>query len=168
MDRSVAIGRRGWLRAVTALTCGATLVVTAAACGGASEPSPPEIAYGADVCAECRMIVSDPRFASAYVVRAESGRLEPRVFDDIGDMLIHASVHPDHEILAWYVHDYDSLEWIDATTAEFVHSDLLQTPMAMGIAAHGLAESARSMADEMDGETLSWSELRDRYSMSEH
>ena len=48
-----------------------------------SEPRPPDIAYGKDPCANCGMLINDPRFAAAYVTRNGQARL----FDDIGCMI---------------------------------------------------------------------------------
>ncbi len=43
------------------------LALLAAGCAqGTAEIKPPEIRYGEDVCVECKMIISDPRFAAAY------------------------------------------------------------------------------------------------------
>ena len=44
------------------------LFLLAACAQGATELNPPEIRYGEDVCADCNMIISDPRFASAYAL----------------------------------------------------------------------------------------------------
>ena len=45
---------------------------------------PPDIVYGRHICLECGMIISEERVAAAYEWEGED-----RVFDDIGDMLIH-------------------------------------------------------------------------------
>jgi copper chaperone NosL len=140
-----------------------TLVVLLAICAGCvrgeTEIRPPDIRYGEDICVECNMIISDPRFASAYVRQVAEGRYESLAFDDIGGMLSHADAHDDHEIVAWYVHDYDSEEWLDATAATFVFSHEIQSPMAHGIAAHGTWEAAEQMAGVVDGELLGWQDL---------
>ncbi len=75
---------------------------------GSPEITPPEIHYGEDVCVECDMIISDIRFAAGYAYEIEAGRYQSLAFDDIGDMLAHADKHPEHDVVAWYVHDFNS------------------------------------------------------------
>jgi copper chaperone NosL len=129
---------------------------------GSAEIAPPEIRYGEDLCANCNMIISDPRFAAAYARELAPGRYESLAFDDIGDMLGMAEANAGHNIVAWYVHDYTSEEWIDATTAYYVAGEAIITPMGFGIAAHENAESAAVQAAEVQGEVLTWEELQAR------
>ncbi len=78
--RSAAlVGRRSVLRA--GMLCVATLVAAPllGALQGCATGSPRAIAYGRDECANCRMIVSDPRYA-AELVTAKGRTL---VFDSI-------------------------------------------------------------------------------------
>lgn len=126
---------------------------------GQTEIAPPEIHYGDDVCAACNMIISDSRFAAGYVVELKPGRYDSLAFDDIGDMLTHQSAAAEPEIVAWYVHDYTSEEWLDATTAYFVVSAAIMTPMGHGVAAFATPEAAQEMAGTHDGEVFTWSEL---------
>ncbi|OUC08222.1 hypothetical protein RY27_10265, partial [Litorilinea aerophila] len=69
-----------------------------------AEPAPPEIRYGEDICQECKMIISDPRFAAGYAYEPVPGRYQSLSFDDIGDMLAYAARHPAHVIVDWHVH----------------------------------------------------------------
>ncbi len=140
------------------------LLLGLAACAqGTAEIKPPDIRYGEDVCAECVMIISDPRFAAAYTYEISPGRYENVLFDDIGDMLIYADKHPEHKVVAWWVHDYDSKEWLDGQKATYVFSNNLQTPMAQGTAAFGSAEAAQRLAGELQGEVLDWNGLLQRH-----
>ena len=144
------------------------LIVFLGGCAqGVGELKPPDIRYGEDVCAECNMIISDPRYASGYAYEISPGRYESVLFDDIGDMLMHADKHPEHKIVAWYVHDFGSQEWLDATKASFVHSATLQTPMASGVAAHASTDAAMKQAQEMNGEVLDWDSLLARHRAGE-
>jgi len=131
-----------------------------AACGpGQAQVQPPEIRQGETECLECRMIISDPRFASGYTHGAQGGRYESLPFDDIGDMLIHAGKHPEHDIVAYWVHDYHTEEWIDAEQAFYVFSSQLVTPMAQGTAAVDSREKAEQLAADYAGEVLDWAGL---------
>lgn len=138
----------------------ATLALLLGACAqGASSPAPPEIRYGEDLCDECNMIISDARFAAAYAYEVSPGRYESKAFDDIGDMLLHAEKHTDDAVAEWYVHDYDSEEWLDASAAHYVMSADLPTPMGYGIIAYADAAAADTKAAEVSGMILSWDEL---------
>ena len=134
---------------------------------GVAELKPPDIRYGEDVCSDCNMIISDPRYASGYAYEISPGRYESAIFDDIGDMLRHADKHPEHKVVAWYVHDFGSQEWLDASKASFVHSSTLQTPMAFGVAAHGTADAANKQAGEISGEVMDWNGLMTRFHAGE-
>ncbi len=129
---------------------------------GDTEIRPAEIHYGQDACTECNMIISDPRFAASYAYELSEGRYATIAFDDIGDMLMHAQKHPEHKIAGWYVHDYQSKEWLDATQAFYVFAAEIRSPMGHGIAAHTTREAAQSMATTMNGEVLTWSALKAR------
>lgn len=152
---------RSMKRATVALLL---LAVLMSACApGQATIAPPEIRYGEDVCVECKMIISDPRFAAAYTYEVSPGRFENVLFDDIGDMLIHADKHPEQTVAAWWVHDYDSKEWLDAGKAFYVFSNMLQTPMAQGTAAFADEAAAQRLAAELSGEVFGWNGLVERH-----
>lgn len=131
------------------------------ACGGGQgKIEPPEIHYGETECLECRMIISDPRFAAGYTYEVKGERYESIPFDDIGDMLIHVEKHPEHNIVAYWVHDFVNAEWIDASSAFFVFSQRLETPMAHGILAADSREKAERAAAAYDGDVLDWNGLQ--------
>lgn len=144
------------------------LAVLAGCAQGSSTPAAPEIHFGEDVCADCNMIISDPRFASAYAYEIEPGRYESLAFDDIGDMLGHARNHPENTVVNWWVHDYYSEEWIDATTAIYVASENIQSPMGHGVAAFAQQADAETLAQEMEGEILDWDKVRVHLAMAGH
>ncbi len=137
-----------------------SLTVFAACNGGKGEIRPADIHYGEDLCAECNMIISDPRFASSYSKQVGDGRYENLAFDEIGNMLVYASKHPEDTVVGWFVHDYATEAWIDATRAFFIVSEQIKTPMNYGIVACADRVAAEKMATELDGELLTWDELR--------
>lgn len=144
------------------------LLMLLVACGkGQAEIRPPEIRYGETECVECRMIINDPRFAAAFTYQASKGRYESLPFDDIGDMLIYADKHPEHEIVAYWVHDYYTEEWIDARKAHFVFSQHLQTPMAQGTAAVESREKTEQLTAEYPGQALDWAGLLSKHRAGE-
>lgn len=133
----------------------ALLGVLLAACGASSEPRPPEILYGQDVCDSCGMIVDDARFAAATLLAGG----ETRKFDDIGDMLTYHLDHPEAQVQAWFVHDYATESWIRGETAYFVKSHL-HTPMGSGTVAFEDQAAAKAFADETGGVVYDLNELR--------
>ncbi len=134
---------------------------------GQAEALPPENRYGETICVQCNMIISDERFATGYAHEIEPERYESIAFDDIGDMLEHAAAHPQHTVVEWYVHDFYSKEWLDATQAHYMFSDNLTTPMAQGTAAFAELAAAETMATEMDGVIMDWEGLRERFGAGE-
>jgi copper chaperone NosL len=141
------------------------LILLLAACGGAQiDPNtPPEIVYGEDVCARCGMIISDDRFAAALVVEKAANDYEYLSFDDAGEMFAFASEdNGQSKIVSWFVHDYNSREWLDATAAWFVVADSLQTPMGFGVAACAHELEARALAQEWGGEVLTFAQAAEK------
>ncbi len=127
-----------------------------AGCGGeqADGTAPPEINYGRDTCDSCGMIVSDERYAAALV--GADGATE--IYDDIGEMMETVREDGLNARRAW-VHDWDSREWTDATSATYVRGDLETTPMGTGIVAFATKEGAEAFAAESKGPMLTWEDL---------
>jgi len=147
-----------FVKLVSRLTFGAlSVILLLAACAPASgEPEPPEIAYGMDICAECNMIISDPRFAAATLT--QDGVMSK--FDDAGGMFNFHAKHPELEVRAWFVHDYHTEEWTRGETAFFVKSPDVQSPMGYGIAAFNDRGAAEAFARTVAAAVLTFDELR--------
>jgi len=129
--------------------------------GCSSQPQtdkPPAILYGEDACDECRMIINEERFASAYV----TANNEVRRFDDIGCMLRYQEKHPE-EIGRLWIHDYENQNWLEADKAFFILSDRLTTPMGYGIVAVGEKAVADSLAKSYFGRVLNWDEVMQQF-----
>ncbi|MDQ7029915.1 MAG: nitrous oxide reductase accessory protein NosL [Ardenticatenia bacterium] len=140
---------------VAAAVLAVVLAVGISACGSGSVVNgPPEVRYGEDVCDECRMIISDARFAAAYVTAGG----DVRRFDDIGDMVVYFSrVHED--VVAFWVHDYGTKVWLRAEEASFVRSSSVQTPMGHGLVAFASRGEAEAFVREHGGEIVEFGEL---------
>lgn len=141
------------------LLCSILVVLMVACARGETTATPPTIRYGEDLCAECNMIISDPRYAAGYAHEVSTGRYENVVFDDIGDLLSYTTKHPEDHVVAWYAHDYTNEEWIDATTAYYVVSDAILSPMGHGITAHTTKAAAEAMAQSKQGQLFDWQSL---------
>lgn len=141
------------------------LLLLATGCGGGAQlDASPEIRYGQDECDQCRMIINEPRFAAAYVT-ADG---QTRRFDDVGGMLIYDEAH-DEEVAIFWIHDYDTGEWVKASDAYFVWADAeaLHTPMGYGIVAFADRARAEALAAETQGTVLTFSELRAQFEPAE-
>ena len=145
---------------VSAVLLAVILLLTVTACGRAanSEPTPPTTHYGEDICEFCGMIISEERHAAAYVADDGHGH----VFDDIGDM-VQLHLQEQGDVVAFFVHDYQDGAWIRAETAHYVRSDEVTTPMFSGLAAFVSSEQAEALADELQGQVLSFDEVLAHY-----
>lgn len=125
------------------------------ACARPSGPRPPDIAYGKDPCANCGMLINDPRFAAAYVTRNGQARL----FDDIGCMIDYYRDHPE-DVAAFYVRDFEGGEWIEADRAVLVLAPDVPTPMGYGLLAFATRDRAEAFARDHGGQVMDWATAR--------
>lgn len=132
------------------------VVVALVACQPAEEASgPPDIRYGEDVCDRCNMLIDEPRFATAYATEAA----EVRRFDDVGCLFLHAQEERE-TVASYWVHDFNSEEWVAGEEATYVVNPELVTPMGWGIAAFASASDAEAYQAGEGGTVLSFSELQ--------
>ncbi len=137
------------------LLLGLVSLVLLGACAPAATPeTPPVIRYGEDVCDSCGMIISDPAYAAAYVTKTG----ETRRFDDIGEMVTSYRKQRE-EVAVFWVHDRGTHEWLRATTAHFVVSPYIHTPMGYGVAAYATESHAGEQAAQLTGRVLTFDEL---------
>jgi copper chaperone NosL len=129
-----------------------------------SEPQPPEIIYGQDLCDACGMLIDQPQFAAATL--ALDGATYK--FESISDMVAFHAEHPQAQVRAWFVHDYDSESWTRAETAFFVHSASLIGPMGHGIAAFANETGAQALAADLGASVTSFDVLRAELAAAEH
>lgn len=144
------MNRHSFLLAFTVLA----LLLTG--CQATDLSGPPQIRYGEDVCDQCNMIISEPRFAAAYI--SDNG--DTRRFDDIGEMFLYANVN-NEAVSVYWVHDYENESWLEADSATYVHSQDLMTPMGWGLAAFSGEEDAEAFSADRDGTVMTFDTLRD-------
>lgn len=112
---------------------------------------PPEIRNGEDVCTKCGMIISEARYAAAfYTVQGEARR-----FDDIGGLFIYHAENQE-DVAQFWVHDYETEEWIKADQAFYVTSDQLHTPMGFGLIAFSEQDRAQRLASKSNTMVMSF------------
>ena len=162
-QEGVIVKRHVWLLVLL------TVLLTLGGCTARPvAPAAPTIHFGEDMCSDCGMIINEPRFAAAYAAQQGEGSYQTFIFDDIGDMLRHMQQNTTLTGAGWWVHDYDSEEWIDATTAFYVVSDQIKTPMNHGIAAFSAEDAANTLAAEVGGDVLDWDKVRAMQIMTKH
>ncbi len=142
-------------RWVLVLVATVVLGLATSACSGSEASGTPEIVEGRTECDECHMIIDDTRFAGAY--RLPDGT-EKR-FDDIGDMIVHATDNDELGGAEVYVFDYYSKDALLAPDATFVIGDETSTPMGSGVFALNDEAEAVDLAGE-EGVVVDWAGLQ--------
>ena len=123
-------------------------------------PKPPTILAGRDVCAECGMIINEPRFAAAIAIDSPDAH-KPLLFDDVGDYFDYQESHADLKVLARFVRLYDADAWAPAESAWFLVSETIQTPMASGIVAYADIGSCEAASARLGGRVLDHAQAKE-------
>ncbi len=133
----------------------AAAAVLLAACA-AGPPAPATLDTANDTCGQCRMAVSDRRFAAQIVAPGE----EPRFFDDLGCLRDYIAGHPElPDAAAAFVADHRTGEWVAAADALFSRKPSVATPMASGLLAHRDARSRDSDPEAAGAQAVPAAEL---------
>ncbi len=128
------------------------LVVMLFSCRDKAEIKPAVIHYGEDVCERCKMIISEKNFSTQYLLP----RGEARKFDDIGCMIEYLREREDDRdsLIAVYVRDFDTGEWIDGEKAFYFRGGDVQSPMGYGIISFSSEQAMRDYPAFKEGEAL--------------
>jgi len=119
-------------------------------------PSPKPIAYGTDTCYFCRMTIVDRQHASEFVT--DKGKVYR--FDAI-ECMVNSMKEIGEDNLAIYLcttFDRPGV-LVDATTATFLISKALSSPMGANITAFSNKTEAGKALDEYGGEQYDWPQL---------
>ena len=117
----------------------------------AGPPPPSALDTRNDACAECRMAVSNARFAAQIVAPGE----EPLFFDDLGCLAAYLSSQAQRAPrAAAYVADHWTGDWVPAASAVFTKVPVLDTPMGSHVVAHASAASRDADPDARGGSAL--------------
>lgn len=130
------------------------LLLIAASCGN-QPPRPVEI-EATDICAQCKMAISEKRYA------AEMIDLEGNVFkfDNVDCMVRFAASHGlKDKAAAWFVMDSDGREWLDARQAFLVKSATIPGPMGSGVLATKDSTAAGHLARRFSGQVVRFEDL---------
>jgi copper chaperone NosL len=113
------------------------LAILAAAGCARGRPAPAQLDPRNDLCAWCRMPVSDRRLAAQIVRSGE----EPKFFDDLGCLRDHLSGRVLSPRAAIYVADHRTGAWVSAEAAVYTRCPAVSTPMGSHLLAHADAAS---------------------------
>ncbi len=129
------------------------LLILATACS----QEPAVIHYGSDECAHCKMMITDEQFASQIVT--DKGKALK--FDAIECMAVYQRENADElQGAIRYVSDYNQPgNWLKAKEAQFVKSEVVNSPMGESLLAFPSQEEAKKHITERPGQLLGWSEV---------
>jgi len=137
----------------------ALVLVIAALVLAACSVGPETVHLGSDECAECRMTISDARFAAQAVTRTGLAHK----FDAIECLaaFLQGENAPAEGSLhsAWVADFVDTGRWLPAEEAFYVQGEAVQSPMGGGLAAHATAESARRHAETVRARVIDWNQV---------
>ncbi|MBX3406599.1 MAG: nitrous oxide reductase accessory protein NosL [Phycisphaeraceae bacterium] len=134
------------------------LVGALSACDRAEEAGPPNLRFGRDECAECKMSIVDEKSAAAARIRTSHGT-EALMFDDIGCLLDLERWKPQTQVTERWTRDYGSRAWTQAETATYVFSERIHTPMGSWIAAYAAPADAAAAQAVYGGDVLTFEQL---------
>ncbi len=124
-------------------------------CDNQVADGPPAVRLGDSVCAQCNMIISDERWATATMVEGPRGP-EARLFDDFNCQVNYEMKNPELTILTRWSCSHATREWIRTEEAHFLLSPNLRTPMASKVAAFASPAEASAAHAEFTGEVVSF------------
>lgn len=133
----------------------AALLLALAGC----EPKPQPIQFGSDQGDYCRMMITEPQFASQIL--NNQGRSFK--FDSIECMAAYALTADDPEnIHSHWVPNFENPdEWLPAEEAYFLHSETLRSPMGLYLSAYADRETAEQFRQEYRGNVANWNEVKE-------
>jgi copper chaperone NosL len=136
------------------------LIWLALLAGCTAQPEP--LQFGTDACHVCKMTLMDNKFGGELVTR--KGKVYK--FDDLNCMVnfYHSGYIAPAEFSHKLVVDFNTRgQLMDATTAFFLKSDQVRSPMAGGIAAFADEAALKNAQREIGGIYLSWQEVLVQY-----
>jgi copper chaperone NosL len=133
----------------------APILLSLALAGCDGELRPEDLVKDRDLCATCRMPVSDIRFAAQI---AAPGQL-PRFFDDPGCFAEFVRSGEVKEAAVAWVADHRTGAWVRADRAIYTRVENLATPMNHKLVAHESAASRDSDPDAKGGKPVTLQEV---------
>ena len=109
-----------------------------------------------DICAQCKMAISEKRYA-AELADAEGNIMK---FDNVDCMARYAAAHNlQSRATAWWVVDSQGNEWLDLRHATLVRSASIPGPMGSGVLAAKDEASAQTIVQRFSGKIIHFEDL---------
>ena len=122
----------------------ASSIIVLAAC---AETGPQEIAVGKDQCDNCKMTISEPKYATQLIT--EKGRLYK--FDDISCLKDYETSNTESTTNSkTYVADFPSGKFIESSTATFIKGGDIKSPMGGNTQAYQDKAAAEKAAVDLE------------------
>lgn len=128
-------------------------------CGSSDELSPPALHLGEDVCSHCNMILNEEKFVAASIEVSKDGMRTTLLFDDLSCLVDHEKAPDAPQVLARYVHDAQSVNWIPVEAATFVHSESIRSPMGGGVLAVSTGPLVESFSKEYESRPMTFEQV---------
>lgn len=126
----------------------------------ACQVKPQPIAYGTDGCHFCSMTIVDQQHAAQFVTK----KGKSFKFDAVECMMNHLKEVDQSSVALYLVNDYNAPgTLLDATTATYLISKGIPSPMGEFLTAFASKEAAGKAHSEHQGELFSWKELQGRF-----
>lgn len=140
---------------MTSIKTAIVLILTVLVSACSQEPA--EMHYGSDQCAHCKMMITDSQFASQIVT--EKGKALK--FDAIECMAVYHRNHSDElQGAKLWVSNYDDPgQWLLAPDAQFVKSEVVNSPMGESLLAFPSREVAKKHMQNKPGALMNWEEV---------
>lgn len=125
----------------------------------ACEPKPQPIEFGHDQCEYCRMMITEPEYAS----QALNHRGRSFKFDSVECMAAFDLTADDPEQIhsLWVPDFHNSENWLQSTEAVYLQSESLRSPMGLGLSAYATESEAREMQAGYGGEIISYEKVKE-------
>jgi copper chaperone NosL len=142
----------------------AALLVSAALVGALStgcSKEPATLEFGTDACAYCSMTISDQRHGALFV--SDKGRTYK--FDAI-ECMVDAQT-PGEKLADIQVHSFHVVDYsrpgvvVDATTATYLVSPAVPSPMGANVSAFEARDGAESVKSDKGGDVFDWDGIRE-------
>lgn len=134
------------------------VIIVITGCSAEIDLTPRTIDPTIDICPVCRMSIIDEHFAAQVI--DNQGYVES--FDDIGCLSIFMrrllETGAQEKILALYVKDFETMEWISAQDAYYVQGQI-DTPMSFGIVAFSEENTAGQFSKDVEGKLINWEQV---------
>jgi len=122
------------------------------------EPEP--IDYGKDACSYCRMNIVDRQHAAEFVTK--KGKVFK--FDAIECMMNYVKDIDTSTVALYLTSDYDDPGVLmDATTATYLHSEKIPSPMGGFLSSFKNTDAAEKTRVTAPGKLLTWQELKSEF-----